>query len=616
MAFLACYDENAGATGEFAAKELENGIVKMHPMIQQQDETLCIELRLGFPLSPGKDPFWDDGYEISVENGRGILQGSNSRSLLLAVYRLLTEAGCSFLRPGHTFFPHVDWRSVSVHLKEEASYRHRGICLEGAASLENVLDLIDWAPKVGYNSYFTQFMEGYTFFERWYDHSQNPFRDKEGISGEKCRTYMGEIAKAVKRRGMLYHAVGHGWTCEPLGISGRGWEPVALTPTPEQTKHMALVNGNRGLWNGIPLNTNLCYGNAETRELITEYIARYAQQHPEIDVLHFWLADDANNQCECQDCQKARPSDFYVEMLNLLDEKLSSRGLPTKVVFLLYFDLLWPPEREKIQNQDRFLLMFAPITRTFSKPLHPLKQTPELPPYRQNQLSFPRDVEENLAYLKAWQSSFSGDSFDYDYHLISPLQYDLGLEITGRVLYQDIQALASLGLHGLIHCQVQRVGIPHNFLGWMSGRVLWDAALDYAQEKELYFRQAFGDRAGDVQNFLEKASRLFPMEYLSRDRHEKWAAYQEHYLNIRKLLFRYRFLCRQEKSSCPFADALRFYWRLLYRMNNYLLAQTCGTAEKGQQQFQQLSTFLWQHEPGTQRWFDTYIFYEYYRRRR
>ena len=105
--------------------------------------------------------------------------------------------------------------------------------------------------------------------------------------------------------------------------------------------------------------------------------------------MHFWLADGSNNHCECELCRDTRPSDFYVQMLNELDEMLTARGLKTRIVFLIYVDLLWPPEQEKIANPDRFILMFAPITRTYSEPSRWTGTLPELPPFERNKLDVP-----------------------------------------------------------------------------------------------------------------------------------------------------------------------------------------------------------------------------------
>ncbi len=65
----------------------------------------------------------------------------------------------------------------------------------------------------------------------------------------------------MKKRGLIHHAVGHGWTCEPFGISGLGWEEQEYTLSPQVTCSLALVNGKREIWKGVALNTNLCYSN-------------------------------------------------------------------------------------------------------------------------------------------------------------------------------------------------------------------------------------------------------------------------------------------------------------------------------------------------------------------
>ena len=68
---------------------------------------------------------------------------------------------------------------MTVSCVFEPAERHRGITIEGAVSVENVLELIDWAPKAGFNSYFTQFTTSFEFFSRWYEHIGNPLLPPE-----------------------------------------------------------------------------------------------------------------------------------------------------------------------------------------------------------------------------------------------------------------------------------------------------------------------------------------------------------------------------------------------------------------------------------------------------
>ncbi len=461
------------------------------------------------------DPKLDDAIHIDISRGSGVVAGVNPRSVLLAVYRFLTEIGCRWVRPGEDgeLVPRID-SIPRVRVSETPSYRHRGICIEGAVSEEHVTDIVDWAPKLGYNAYFIQFREAHTFFDRWYSHESDPSKHHKSISVESARKHTAAVVRQIKKRDMVYHAVGHGWTCEPFGISGLGWEQSEQKLTKKVKQYLAQVNGKRELWGGIALNTNLCYGNPEVRRLVTEEIAGYAQDHPEIDVMHFWLADGSNNNCECELCTTARPSDFYVMMLNELDELLTRRGLPTKIVFLIYVDLLWPPEKEKIANPDRFILMFAPITRTYSKSFSTDAPLPELKPFERNKLQFPRSVEENLAFLKAWQKDFRGDSFDFDYHIMWDHFKDPGYTAVAEVLAEDMKGLKDIGIDGMVSCQVQRAFFPSGLPMTAMGRVLWNRDLPYEKIASDYYAAAFGPDGKAARKYLEKLTELFDPVYL------------------------------------------------------------------------------------------------------
>ena len=45
-----------------------------------------------------------------------------------------------------------------------------------------------------------------------------------------------------------------------------------------------------------------------------------------IDFLHLWLGDSNKNHCECEECRKRIPSDFYVMFLNELWDEMKKRG--------------------------------------------------------------------------------------------------------------------------------------------------------------------------------------------------------------------------------------------------------------------------------------------------
>ncbi|BBI33896.1 DUF4838 domain-containing protein [Cohnella abietis] len=455
---------------------------------------------------------YDDEIMIDVSHGNGWVTGVNPRSVLLSVYRFLFELGCRWVRPGvdGEYLPHTDFRSFTINVQERASYRYRGICIEGAVGVEHITEMIDWMAKVGFNSYFIQFREAYHFFERWYSHLNNPHKSPtEDFDVESARTYVAAAKHEIQKRGMIYQAVGHGWTCAPFGIQGLSWEKWEEEIDPEIIPFFAQVNGKRELWEGIPINTELCYSKPEARSKMVKEIELYASLHPEVDLLHVWLSDGSNNQCECERCILETPSDLYIKLMNELDMALTNRGLGTRIVFLIYHELMWPPENERIVNPDRFVLQFAPITRTYRQSFASIGSVPDVPTFVRNKLDLPQAVEGNVSYLKAWGNHFQGDSFDFDYHFMWAHQKDPGYLQIAKVLYEDILHLEQLDLNGFVSCQVQRSFFPNGLPMSVMARTLWNKELSFSHMAEDYFISAYGRDGMACLEYAMKLSELY-----------------------------------------------------------------------------------------------------------
>ena len=467
------------------------------------------------------DPDLDDAVCIEVSDGKGRIAGSNPRALLIAVYRFLRENGVRFLRPGADgeIVPRRDVFSLKADLLHAASYRHRGVCIEGSVSFEDVEETVKWLPKLGFNAYFIQFLTPFNFFQRYYGHEWFTAQQQpERLTKTIIEAHIANIAAAANQRGIVWHAVGHGWTCEPLGIPGLGWYRDDTQYPAGVTEKFALVNGKRELWGGVALNTSLCYSNPEVRALMTDAVAQYAAAHREIDVIHFWLADGSNNNCECEGCRQKLPSDFYVEMLNEIDRKLTERGLSTRVVFLVYVDLLWRPAVEKLTNPDRFILMFAPISRSYAQPLAAGIGRGETTPYIRNKLVFPKNAGDSVAYLKSWQEvAPTCDSFLFDYHFMWDYIKEPGGYHHARVLFEDMKHLDALGLNGTVSCQNQRVFFPTGLGMRCMADALWDKTLVFEDVCDQYYRDAFGDFHTDIAAYLCRLSETYPADAVRHD---------------------------------------------------------------------------------------------------
>lgn len=461
------------------------------------------------------DPFFDDAYTVRAESGKCEITASNERSVLLAVYGFLRKLGCVFTRPseGGEVLSAVKKENFRGELRFRAKYRHRGVAIEGAVSYENVAAMIDYLPKNGYNSYFLQFDNSYEFFERWYLHKNNEKLAPEPFDINKI--YSGVVSE-IKKRSLILHSVGHGWTAKAVGCDVTGWDKHECE---KDNELLALVGGERKYFKGVPSNTNLCYSNPAAQDAFAKCVADYAENHPETDVLHVWLADDCKNFCECEKCRGLLPSDSYVLALNKIDEILSARKIKTRIAFLAYCELLWAPVKYKIKNEDRFILMFAPITRPFSQNISDEAENSlyvKNEDFVLNKSAFPGDLTRNLAFLRDWKKVFKGDSFIFDYPLMWEINKDISTLRLPEIIKKDVAGFEKLGLNGEISCQLQRAFFPHGYSQTVLGLELCGEKTD-DDFKKRFFRGLYGDLSEKCLAFFEQTAKNLPVDYFRYD---------------------------------------------------------------------------------------------------
>ncbi len=558
----------------------------------------------------------DDGIYIDVHNCAGIITGANERSVLIAVYRFFREVGCVFVRPGRSgeYIPKLDSSSLNVKLSETPAYRHRGLCLEGSNCYENVVDLIDWAPKLGFNEYFTQLFRPAWTFRRWYEHYSNPDFTPTPISNETIDSFVKDFDEEIELRGMHHQRIGHGWGAKILGITSGAWHELndESEVKPGQERLMAYIDGKRGLFKGSAIDTNLCYSNPEVQDLLVNEVVNYAKDHPENHYVHFWFADTVNNQCECEECKKARPSDHYVTILNKIDEKLAEEGLDTKIVFLIYLDLLWEPEKEVIKNQDRFILLYAPIRRSYSVPIASDDKKEEAPFERNGFVPTP-GAGDTLPYLKSWQKMFHGDSFIFDYHYMWDYINDPGCYKSVQIMAQDVEDFKKLGLNGLMSCQNQRVFMPNGLGMNIIGQALWTGEEGFNKNAPEYFAAAYGADGAKVSEFLATLSDLFDPTVLRGETPVKSEKLARQYEKIPGVIDDFipvieENLKAAENVQLRSWECLRFYAELCRKLSKVLLAASLGQKEELDRAWSVARDFACKNEMRFQKEFDVFEF--------
>ena len=477
---------------------------------------------LGLDVSDAKEPELDDILYIDCDTEGGIIAGDNPRSVLLAVYEYLRQNGCRWLMPGvdGEFIPMQD--IVPVKYRHAPTSRYRGWCNEGYEYQPDMIDAIEFVPKVGMNVFMMEFFIPAVYYRRYYNHDFNRMnRAPEPVTEAQILQWKRQCEAELSRRGLSFHDIGHGWTTQPFGIDtskGGGFEEeneAALTP--EQRQYLPEINGVRKLWEGLPNHTQFCMSNPKARTIIAEYVASYAENHTNSDYLHVWLADGRLNHCECAECQKRTPSDWYVMLLNEIDEKLTEKNLNTRIVYIAYTETIWAPETEKLKNPDRFAMLFAPSTRRYSEPLKITDENPVITPYVRNKNTGRKEIDQLFWHFKDWTRDWHGANLSYEYHFWRHFIYDVAGVSMSKILNKDIKFYGENNIHGVIEDGSQRCFFPTGLAFYTYARTLYDASLSFEEIAEDYFSTAFGEDWRKFYDSLERLGDAFGHAYLCGD---------------------------------------------------------------------------------------------------
>ena len=606
--FTKSNDEKENIVLSYAKKELTYYMGKVTNEFTDEDYTFTLEIM-------GEIEEKKDYFSYQVKERQGYIQGNNARSVLLGVYSYLRAIGFEFPYPGKSgeIIPEISsYQQLEIEeTSVQADYFHRGVCIEGANSLENVLEFIEWLPKMGFNSFFIQFKKPDVFFERWYQHIFNPTLKLEEKTREELDTMLEAVIEALKKRGLILHRVGHGWTAECLGFDSSGWQESKKEISPDIKEMVALINKERKLWKNVPANTNLCYSSERVKERISDLVVEFAKKERETDYIHFWLADECNNICECENCKKSILSDQYVEILNRIDEKLEKEQMQTKIVFLLYQELLYAPQKERIKNPERFCLMFAPISRDFEHS-YP-KELPQvtITPYKRNRFMLPQKIDENLEMYKLWLDTYEGEIFFYDYPLGRAHYGDFGYMKISKVIYDDIEALKTLKSHGYMSCQELRIMTPTGLPNYIMGNRLLYKDCDFETLRRKYFSALYGRAGEECINYLQRLSDLSDTNYFNGHGPRVQPQLSHNFRQIETIIeeFLPRIVELQESVSQQHSknlEHLKYHGEYSKRLAKALYYLSMGEEEAANKYYEEFCVYVQGIEKEIQQYLDVY----------
>ena len=527
---LKIYKVSKGSAIDFAAEELKRYLRMM--CVEENDIDIDYRpgaqegFRLGLfedigRTEHGEDDRFDDILFAECDTRGGVIAGNNPRSVLLAVYEYLRQNGLRWLYPGPDgeYVPIKEIDPVSFLIRP--SCRYRGFANTTAASYQTNLELIDFLPKVGMNTFMVEFRVPVFYTDNYYSHKRNAKnRPPEKASNETILQWKRGTECEAAKRGLVFHDVGHGFCIDSFGIdSCHSWNQTDESCIPEESrKYLAMVGGRRGLAGGIPVNTNFCMSNPEARRKVADYVATYAEKHKNVDVLHVWLSDGINAHCECDECRKNTPSDWYVELLNDIDEEMTLKGIDTKIVFLAYVDTAWAPENTVIKNQNRFIFMLAPFTRSYYDSIPKGEITVSVPPYKHNDIYLPKRLEEYLVLYRDWRRNFAGPSFAFEYHFCWAQYRDLSTLEYCRLINGEIRLYKSLGINGVVEDGDMRGFLPNGVQFYTMARSLFDTSLTVEDIIEDYFCHIYGQDHLRFRELFTQLGEVMEYAYFAKKR--------------------------------------------------------------------------------------------------
>ena len=514
---------------DFAALELKKYLGMMMPGCGKIEIAYDPKATDGFRLglleefllpNEAEDPELDDVVHVDTTETGGILAGSNPRSVLFAVYRLLKENGCRFLFPGADgeFIPRKPLAPTQYHKK--ADHRIRAHTTEGDPSLEQALQYIDYQTKNELNTYSVSQM--YIYHSRYYAHRYNEHnRPPEPVSRELVEQWQALCEAELSKRGTIMRMGGHSWATQSIGFDPKD-NPLYVKGlkevTEDQRSKLAMLNGVRGLNKGNPHFTNLCWSQPELRSGFAKFIAQKVMDYPQYAMIGISMADTSHNHCECEDCQKYRPSDFMVMIANEADEILTKNNIKTRLIFSDYIDMAFPPSQMRIKNPKRFVFQHAAITRNYTESLTADSVIPEPKPYVRNKWEVPRSVEECMSYYQGWRKDFPCTGQAFEYHFWLHQFRDPGMLTFSRRIYEDNMALKLFGIDGCVEDGSNKSFFPNGFADHIFCASMWNRDVDYEAELADYFSHIYGDDWKQVKEYLENISAAFDHAYFCGER--------------------------------------------------------------------------------------------------
>jgi hypothetical protein len=324
----------------------------------------------------------DDAYAITLRGDRLVLAGDTDRAILFAVYDVLERLGCRWLAPQFDFYkgeaevvPSVPELVLTLDepVVERPHFPIRKLDVEEGRShtTENLKQLVEWAPKLRYNTLMIP-------------------RDYGGRGRVTWDQWRDAITPEAKKRGLFIEVGGHGYE---NFINAKVQDGKLFERHPDW-----FGKDDAGKRSKLQKRV-FCTSNEQAVDFVTGGVLDYLNKHPEIDVFQLWPPDGAD-WCTCDPCKAlGEPQERQALLVNHIQAAVEKAKPGVRLEIIAYSKALQPPTRVKLD--PRILVDYCPINQSFEVPI--------------NDPSSTRNAEYVRA-LTAWRERFPGDIGLYSYY--------------------------------------------------------------------------------------------------------------------------------------------------------------------------------------------------------
>jgi hypothetical protein len=408
---------------------------------------------------------------VRADDATILIAGDAPDGVLNASYKFLDLLGCRFLAPqfnhyngGAEIIPKTKTLTLKLDSPSDSDPRlkFRKLYVEEGHShdIENLKQLAEWMPKVGYNTLVIP-------------------TDYQGSGRVKWDNWREQLTPELQKRGITIEVGGHGYQ---NFLNAEMEDGKLFSQHPEWFAKNAAGKPQKGK------SFVFCTSNADAVRKLTDNFLAYIKARPEIQIFDFWPPDGAK-WCECDACKKlGEPPDRQAILLKQVQDAAKPVRPDLRLEIIAYSSYLEPPKNVAVD--ENVLVDFCPISQHFDA-----------------QINDPANKNKTYAdALRAWRKSFRGDISIYSYY--RKYAWDSLPVIIPHYIQKDLQWYATLPTQGVSVYSEPGDWFTYELNHYVLAALAWDPDVDVDALVQKFCAARYGDEAAVAKKTFDKLENI------------------------------------------------------------------------------------------------------------